>query len=351
MKHGLFYQLPCHSHQSMVRRYEETLREIEIAEDLGFDSVWLGEIHFDATLGSMPSILVMAAAIAQRTRRMRIGMGVSLLPLRNPILTAEEASMVDALSGGRLDFGVGRGVLTFYDGLMIPPEESRQRFSESLDIILKAWTNDSFSHEGDYHSIREASVVPRPVQKPYPPITLAASGSPGVFEFAAGRSFEVMSGLFITPLDKLREQVENYRAAETDAGRDPRPAFLKLLQPAFIAETVGEARGIAEASVNSYFDAVKDILESPAGERTIAAVPEYRKFKDARDEHTFEHLVKTEVDLHVTPAVVVARLQRLKKELPLDEVFYWFEMGGLIPHEKLVKSMRLFAEEVMPYLS
>ena len=350
MKCGIFYQVPCHAHQLAAERYEETLQQIELAEDLGFDSVWLGELHFEPTLGIMPSILIMAAAIAQRTKRMRIGIGVSILPLHNPLLNAAEAAMVDNLSRGRLDFGVGRGVLTFYDAYLIPPEESRERFKEALDIILGAWTTDCFSYQGRYYQVREASVAPKPMQKPHPPVCVAASGSPGVFEDAAERDIGVMSGLFITPLDKLRERIGSYRAKEKEMGRPPRPPFLKLLQPTFISETVSEAQDATRDSVTSYFDVLKDNLDSPAGQRTIAAIPEYQHFKDARDEHTHEHIIKTETDLFLSPDQTVERVRYWKGELPVEEFLHWFEMGGLVPHEKIVESMKLYAKEVMPHV-
>ena len=350
MKHGLFFQIPCHSHQSAAERYKETLYQTELAEDLGFDSVWLGEIHFQSALGIMPSISLMASAIGQRTSRLRIGLGVSLLPLHDPLLSAEEGAMLDNLCEGRLEFGVGRGVLTFHDPFMLPPELSRERHSEALDIILKAWTTDSFSYQGKYYKVREASVAPKPLQKPHPPLTVAVSGSPGVFEAAARKEMGVMSGLFITPMDQLRERVGNYRDVEAELGRDPDPSFLKILQPTFISKTVAEARETTRASVNSYFDAVKDNLESPAGERTIAAVPEFQRFKNTRDEHTHEHIVETETDLYLTPDKAVERLQYIRSELPVGEVFHWFEMGGLIPHEKIVESMKLFAKEVLPHV-
>ena len=252
-----------------------------MAEDLGFDSVWLGELHFEAALGIMPSISIMASAIAQRTSRIRIGLGVSIIPLHDPLLNAEEAAMLDNLSDGRLEFGVGRGVLTFYDAFHIRPEESRGRHSEALDIILKAWTSECFSHEGQYYQVREASVVPKPLQIPHPPLTVAASGSPGVFEEAARRGMGVMSGLFITPMDKLKEQVASYRGIESEMSRGPDPQFLKLLQPTFTAKSVSEAQDATRTSVASYFDTVKAILDLPAGQRTIEAVPEYSHFKES----------------------------------------------------------------------
>ena len=348
MKFGIFYQIPCHSGQRAADRYREVLYQIELAEDLGFDSVWLGELHFDAALGIMPSINIMAAAIAQRTSRMRIGLGVNIIPMHDPLINAEEGAMVDNLSDGRLEFGVGRGVLTFYDPFKIKPQVSRERYAEALDILVGAWTQDNFSYEGKHFQVREASVVPRPVQKPHPPLTVAASGSQGVFDMAAKRRMGVMAGLFLTSMDTLKDRATTYRQVEKDAGLEPLPDFMKILQPTFTSETVAGAQEATLASVDHYFDALKVNLSTPAGTRTIDAVPEYRHFKEARDEHSHDQIVKKGVDLYLTPDKTIERLKWFRSELPVGEMLLWFEMGGLVPHEKIVDSMKLFAKEVIP---
>ncbi len=348
MKFGIFYQIPCHVNQYAPDRYREVLYQIELAEDLGFDSIWLGELHFDAALGIMPSINVMAGAIAQRTSRMRIGLGVNIIPMHDPILNAEEAAMVDNLSEGRLEFGVGRGVLTFYDPFLIKPQESRERYAEALDIIVGAWTQDSFSYEGKHFRVREASLVPRPVQQPHPPLTVAASGSQGVFDMAARRGMGVMAGLFLTSMETLKDRVATYRKMEEDEGLPPKPGFLKILQPTFVSETISDAQEATRASVDHYFDALKVNLSTPAGARTIDAVPEYRHFKEARDEHSHRQIIKNGIDLYLTPDKTTERLEMFRSELPVGEMLHWFEMGGLVPHEKIVDSMKLFAKEVIP---
>ena len=348
MKFGIFYQIPCLAGQNAPDRYREVLYQIELAEDLGFDSVWLGELHFDAALGIMPSINIMAASIAQRTSRMRIGLGVSIIPMHDPLLNAEEAAMVDNLSDGRLEFGVGRGVLTFYDPFRIKPQESRERYAEALDIIVGAWTQDPFSYEGKHFQVREASLVPKPVQQPHPPLTVAASGSQGVFDVAAKRGMGVMAGLFLTPMETLKDRAATYRQVESDAGLPPKPEFMKILQPTFVSETVADAQEATRASVDQYFDALKINLDSPAGNRIIEAVPEYSHFKEARDEHSHAQIVKKGMDLYLTPDKTTERLNWFKSELPVGEMLHWFEMGGLVPHEKIVDSMKLFAKEVIP---
>ena len=123
---------------------------------------------------------------------------------------------------------------------------------------------------------------------------------------------------------------------------------MKILQPTFVSETLAAARDATRASVDHYFDALKINLSTPAGSRTIDAVPEYRHFKEARDEHTHDHIVKKGMDLYLTPDKTVERLNWFRSELPVGEMLHWFEMGGLVPHENIVDSMKLFAREVIP---
>jgi alkanesulfonate monooxygenase SsuD/methylene tetrahydromethanopterin reductase-like flavin-dependent oxidoreductase (luciferase family) len=173
MRFGFFDQLPCASGFSEQQRYRDIMAQIELGDELGFDTVWLGELHFSRTFSILADPLMVLAAAAQRTNRIRLGTAVTLLPLHNPVKIAEEAATVDILSDGRLELGVGRGTAPLhYEGYGIPQEESRERFEEALDFILKAWTNDIFSYEGKHFRAHDLSVVPRP---PLPPARHPAS--------------------------------------------------------------------------------------------------------------------------------------------------------------------------------
>src|SRR4051812_5861357 len=171
MKFGILF-LPTYVPEldgSEAQAYQNMLEQVDRAEALGFESVWLTEHHFQYYGGLVPSPPILAAAITQRTRRIRIGMAVTLLPFHRPVRVAEDMAMVDILSGGRLDWGVGRGFLNWeYQNLGVPVEESRDRFAEGLDIVLKAWAEDSFTFEGRFYQYRDLSVVPRPLQRPAP---------------------------------------------------------------------------------------------------------------------------------------------------------------------------------------
>src|SRR5262245_58675986 len=187
MRFGFFDQLPCADGDSERQRYLDLIAQIELGEILGFDTVWLGELHFSRAFSILADPLVVLAAAAQRTTRIRLGTAVTLLPLHSPVKIAEEAAIADILSDGRIELGCGRGTAPLhYEGYAIPQEESRERFAEALDLILAAWTNDTFSFDGKHYRARELSVVPRPVQTPHPPVRIAAN-SPDTFPFSGRR--------------------------------------------------------------------------------------------------------------------------------------------------------------------
>src|SRR5229473_6450450 len=168
MRFGFFDQLPCASGFSERQRYRDIMAQIELGDELGFDTVWLGELHFSRTFSILANPLMVLAAAAQRAPRIRLGTAVTLLPLHNPVKIAEEAAIADILSNGRLELGVGRGTAPLhYEGYGIPQEEIRERFTEALDFIIAAWTSESFSFEGKHFRAHDLSVVPRPVQTPH----------------------------------------------------------------------------------------------------------------------------------------------------------------------------------------
>ena len=186
--------------------FKQAFSLVDLAEDAGMSGVWLAERHFAPPKGHLdssgttnPSIasvpLVLASAIAARTERLRIGIAVAVLPLCHPVRMAEEAATVDHISQGRLDFGVGRSSFTrAYEGYGIPYGESRERFQESLDVITKAWTQERFSHEGKFFTIDDLSVLPKPYQKPHPPIRMAAN-SPETFASVGSQGLPLFVGL------------------------------------------------------------------------------------------------------------------------------------------------------------
>jgi alkanesulfonate monooxygenase SsuD/methylene tetrahydromethanopterin reductase-like flavin-dependent oxidoreductase (luciferase family) len=244
MRFGFFDQLPCAQGFSERQRYRDFIAQIEIGDVIGFDTAWLGEIHFNRAFSVLADPLMVLAAAAQRTTRIRLGTAVTLLPLHNPIKIAEEAATADILSDGRLEFGVGRGVAYQYRGYGIPQEESRERFEEALDFIIQAWTNDTVTFDGKHFRARDLSVVPRPVQSPHPPVRIAAN-SPDTFPFAGGRKLPIFASPLINPPQKLKAGLSVYRGmlpADT-------PGDVALAFPVHVAASRLQARKDCEAGL------------------------------------------------------------------------------------------------------
>jgi alkanesulfonate monooxygenase SsuD/methylene tetrahydromethanopterin reductase-like flavin-dependent oxidoreductase (luciferase family) len=174
LEFGMFHEFPSLPGRSASEAFDEAMEQVDAAERQGLDVMWLAELHFEPRRSLLSAPLAIASAIAARTRCVKIGIAVQVLPLCHPLRLAEEAATVDQLSHGRLILGVGRsGVAQTYAAYGVPYAESQARFREILDIVERAWTEPIFSYYGAYHSFRDVSVVPKPYQRPTPPIRIA----------------------------------------------------------------------------------------------------------------------------------------------------------------------------------
>lgn len=342
MRFGFFDQLPCADSQVESRRYEDILAQIELGDKLGFDTVWLGELHFGRSSSILACPLMVLAAAAQRTRRIRLGTAVSLLPLHSPVKMAEEAATADILSGGRLEFGVGRGTSPIhYTGYNIPIEESRERFEEALTVIREAWTQERFSYHGKYFQAEDLSVVPKPIQKPHPPIRLAAN-SPETFTIAGRLGLPIFASPLINPPDRLREYVAVHRETLKPGVQQN----IALAFPVHVAPTREQARRECEPSLKNFFRAAGERLQ-PLGQTTGQ---EYATFRDvlARLERITYEDVDASMAVFGDPAHCIERIRAIKEEFHADEFLAYFNQGGLIEPATVRHSMELFAQEVMP---
>src|SRR6266436_2789965 len=169
MEFGMFHEFPSLPGRTESEALDEAMEQVDAAERLGLDVMWLAELHFEPRRSVLSAPLSIASAIAARTRRIKIGIAVQVLPLCHPLRLAEEAATVDQLSRVRLIFGVGRsGLPRTYEAYGVPYAESRDRFSETLEIVERAWSQPTFSYEGKYYSFKNISVAPRPLQRPFP---------------------------------------------------------------------------------------------------------------------------------------------------------------------------------------
>ena len=347
MKFGFFFQLPCAPWQSERERYRDTLAQIEYGDRLGFDTAWLAELHFSPAFSVMSAPLIVAAAAAQRTQHIRLGMAVSLLPLSDPIRSAEEAATVDILSDGRLVFGVGRGTNPLhYGGFNIPMSESRDRFSEALDIITQAWTAERVTYKGKYYRVENVPVHPKPLQKPHPPIRIATNSS-DTFPLAGQLGYPMFSSLVVVPLPRFRRDLAVYWRTFEEAGHQRTGEEVALLFPLYVATTEAEAQSVPRDSIMHYFEVLAQrVVEGDAA--LDAATRERNKEMQARLQRlTFEE-VRENVAIIGTPEHCIERITWLREEFQLSELICWFNPGGLMPQETVLTSMHRFAMHIMP---
>lgn len=348
MKFGFFFQLPCAPEQNERQRYQDTLAQIEHGDRLGFETAWLAELHFVPEFSVMSAPLIVAAAAAQRTKRIRLGIAVSLLPLHNPIRTAEEVATVDLLSDGRLTFGVGRGTNTLqYGGFNIPMHESRDRFREALDIITHAWTNERVTYEGKYFQVKDVSVYPRPLQQPHPPMRIATNSS-DTFPLAGDLGYAMFSSLVVVPLPRFRRDLAVYWQHFDAAGHQRTGNEVAMLFPLYVAETEEEAQRVPRESIMHYFDVVAKRMVVGAGE-VDEATRERNKEMQARLQRLTFAEVRENVAIIGTPEHCIERIKWLREEFQVSELIGWFNPGGLMTPDTVQTSMSRFATQVMPH--
>src|SRR6266540_886724 len=333
---GLVMECDYREGRTQEEAFAEAMSIAEIAETQGLDGVWLAERHFamhrrptDPMGAGIPSIasvpLVLAAAIAARTTRVRIGTGVSVLPLCHPIRTAEEAATVDQISQGRLDFGVGRsGFPRAYSGYGVRYDERRDRFQESLDVILKAWTQEGFSHTGKYFAFDNLTVVPRPYQKPHPPIWVAAT-THDTFPLVGRMGFSLVTGLrgFDVP----------------EAAGHPGNGNVYLRIPVYVASTAAQARSEPEESTTRAYRRLAENLAASVGAAGTTGSEERAERADRLSHVSYDDLLRDRV-AYGTPDMVVDRLRQLREQLGLSGVIMESNVGGRIPLERVLNSIR-----------
>ena len=339
MDFGMFTDFHIRPGVTQAQAFDESFNQVEAAEKLGMDSVWLAEHHFSPDRAVLAAPIVIASAIAARTSRIRLGLAVQVLPLTNPLRVAEEAATVDHISKGRFDFGVGRSGLTkYYQGYNIPYSESRTRFMESLDIIMKAWKEGKFSHQGEYHSFEDVTVVPKPYQKPHPPTRIAVAGE-DTFPLIGKLGYPIFIGVN-TPTPQLQERLKSYRKGRLEAGHAG-PDDVALRIPVYVAETAEKARSEPEASARHAIQYASTELATTAASQETA--DRLRRIASTPYEEILEKRV-----MFGTPEAVVERLQEYQETLGISGVVLEMNYGGRIPYDRVINSMRLLAEKVAP---
>jgi alkanesulfonate monooxygenase SsuD/methylene tetrahydromethanopterin reductase-like flavin-dependent oxidoreductase (luciferase family) len=290
--------------------------------------------------------IALASFIAARTRRVRVGTAVSVLPLGNPLRLAEEVATVDHLSQGRFDFGIGRsGAARTYDLLGIPYGESQGRFQEALEIIREAWKGEPFSYRGRFYRFENVTVVPRPCQLPHPPIRMAAN-SDETFPVVGRLGLPIFVGLRDLDLPELRVRLQAYRQAWRDAGH-PGPGDVCLRIPVYAGSTEETARDEPRENITQFFRRHVEQIRSGLARGDSGPLDRRRTKADKLAGTTYEELLETRVAFG-SAAGLVDRLGRLRDELGLQGVIAELNPGGLFPRDRILRTLRILAHEVAP---
>ncbi len=267
--------------QSDADAFEQAFQQAEAADRWGLDGFWLAEIHQQASRSVLSAPLNVATAIACRTKRIKVGTAVQVLPLTHPLRLAEETATVDQISGGRLMLGVGRsGNPRSYRAYGVPYEESRERFYETLDILVKAWTHDQFSYQGKYHSFDNARAVPRPLQRPHPPIRIAGA-SEDTFPMLGKLGFPLFVAVRSGSLAGLAPDLKIYRDAYTEAGH-PGRGSVHLRLSVHVSDTDKKAFEESEPSVMEGYKTYATRIEGSSNARRRAEFEDVKQSPSRR---------------------------------------------------------------------
>ena len=349
LRFGVYCEMQTAAQKPHAELIWEVFRLMEQADELGYDLYSLIEHHFFPTFGISANPLAMFSAVAQRTRNIRFRTLCHTLPLHNPLVLAGEIAEADILTGGRLEIGVGRGHGWLYMPASIPFKESQGRYEESMEILRRAWTEERFSFRGEYYSVDDVQVVPKPLQRPYPPIYMTGT-SGATFRIAAKNGWRICSG-GPAPIDVFRDGFKAYREGCEEFGTQPHVGYVRAV---FLADDEDTAhREAREAILNFYAFNVKP-HDSLQGDEEIK-----RKLKEAgygfyasdllqqMKQLSYDDIIDQEMVFVGTPQKVANQLTDLHDKWQFDEFSIVSHYGDIAPHQAY-RNQELFARRVIP---
>jgi natural product biosynthesis luciferase-like monooxygenase protein len=347
LKFGMLHLLENPVGKTEAQVVAEQLEILRAAEDYGFDSVWPAEHHF-SEYGYCVSTALMLAALVPVTKRIRLGTGIVILPFHNPIRVAEEFALLDVMSGGRVDFGIGRGYQPHeFRGYGVDQTRSRGLFNESIEIILQAWTRERVNYEGVHFTIRDVPVRPKPLQKPHPPVWMAALTPPSFVQ--AGRmGFNLLCApVFGFGGQSAAEQLASYRQALRDAGHDPAAKEIAALCMIYCADSTAAAQRDFGEPVIWYYRTFSKYIAPPPGEAPIKTYEPYAGVRDLAASVTWEDLLQAGAVVCGDPDHCVKRIKELQEIFGFTTLLCWTRLGGF-DHRKVLRSMELMQRHVIP---
>ena len=330
MKFGVLQFFSWSRRVPLTQVYERAMSRIEMMDRTGYDCVWLAEHHFN-TYSVCPSINVMATHVAARTKNLRIGMAVSLAAFYNPLRLAEEIAMIDVLSGGRVNWGAGRGFdKVEFQAFGVPVEESSDRFRECVDIVLAAWKNERVSHQGRYWQYDDIEVLPKPLQSPHPPVWLAATSMDSIRR-AAETGHDILQDPHASHVD-IGKKREYYRQVLREHGFPTEGRVIPTARLLAVGATEKEAEDIARAgaqwTVTSYSNPKQRAGPPAPHQIPVAGVDPIERYVN-------------DVVIRGTPERVIDVVQELRETIGLD-----YLMCAPLSHSSFVR----FTEQVLPKL-
>jgi alkanesulfonate monooxygenase SsuD/methylene tetrahydromethanopterin reductase-like flavin-dependent oxidoreductase (luciferase family) len=358
MKAGLIYEIetvkPFKSPTYEADVYRETLEQIELADRLGFDSVWTVEHHFLHEFSYCSAPEVFLGCVAGRTRRIRIGHGVVVLPFNHPIRVAERIGVLDIVSNGRVEFGTGRA--TTMDeilGFGMTPDQTRPRWAEAVEMIPRMWREDPFTHHGKFWSVEHpVSVIPKPVQKPHPPMWVACT-NPVTFELAAQRGLGALCFTLGVELRDVAPRIKLYR----DTIKRAKPVGqsinnqISLNIMGVIDDNPKKAEDLAREAVLWYvrkgFTLVSSVAEAKSKDESYKYLNTASKFDPAQITGDYYGFLKGDDLIAAGGASEALRIARRYREIGADQVLFLLQYGA-IPHAQIMRSIEILGEKVLP---
>jgi len=327
----------------------EIFRQIEHADQAGFDVYSIVDHHFFQKFSISANPLAMFTAAAQVTRRIRFRVALFTLPLENPMRLAGSIAEADILTNGRLECGLGRGHAWLCGPSCLPLEESRPRYDEAIEILERSWTQEKFSYDGKFYQVKDLSVVPRPLQKPYPPLYTGGT-SDITYRMAGERGW----GIFVPPLlpyKVLEAPIKIYKDACAKSGHAPKIVYIR---PVYLDADEKQIRKEVETELHNFLAFNASPLESLQGEAKKAELRAkgYGFYASGAMESlcklTYDEIVEQEIGFIGTPKKVIRQIENLQRTEPaISELAIVSNFGGL-DHWKSIKTQELFSKEVMP---
>ncbi|MGO9058585.1 MAG: LLM class flavin-dependent oxidoreductase [Candidatus Binataceae bacterium] len=357
MRFGLLYEMEMPrpwNDRSEYNIYWQALEQIELGDRLGFDFVWEVEHHFLEEYSHSSAPEVFFGAVSQRTKNIRIAHGVRLLPFKfnHPIKLAEQAAVLDIISNGRVEFGLGRSTtVQELDGFSVDYERTREEVREATEVIVKAWTEDILEYDGKLLKIPPRRVVPKPIQKPHPPMWMACV-APDSYEIAGDRGLGVLS--FSLNFDQVQKALGKYRKAcvrrADQIPKFPTDAFAGLIICHVVEKKEDEAIGLDGA--RWFMHHVAELFKPFSTKNQLYSYEYLRRVldmdmdpKDASDAQLKEHPLV----VVGTPDEVIRKFEQLQKA-GLDQAIC-FKQAGRIPHANIMRSFELMGRHVLPHFN